>query len=56
MLNGDADKHQKGYGMQMSSDRVRLFNNEDVASVVVRDLERDGMPTGTRVEVRLKIQ
>ena len=54
-MNGDLSKDNHGYGMQISSDRVRLFNNEEIASVIVTDLEADGLPAGTRVEVKLKI-
>ena len=42
--------------MQISSDRVRLFNKEEIASVQITDLETNGVPAGTRVEVQLKIQ
>jgi ligand-binding sensor domain-containing protein/anti-sigma regulatory factor (Ser/Thr protein kinase) len=44
------------YGMQMSGDRVKYFNNEENASVVVTDLKKDGEPAGTKVQVLLKIQ
>ncbi len=54
-VNGDSLKDKNGYGMQISSDRVRLFNNEDIASVIVTDLEENGLAAGTRVEVKLKI-
>jgi len=56
--NPDQEKRENGngYGMQMSSDRIRLFNNEEIASVNVTDFEEQGKPSGTRVEVRLKIQ
>ncbi len=43
------------YGIEMSNDRVRLFNGEDKASVDITYLEKDGEPTGTRVCVTLKI-
>jgi ligand-binding sensor domain-containing protein len=56
----DAPKHnilkEKSYGMQMSQDRVRFFNNEENAAVVVTDLKKDGVATGTKVQVRLNIQ
>jgi LytS/YehU family sensor histidine kinase len=52
----EQDKKENGYGMQMSSDRIRLFNNEEIASVQVADLEDQGQPAGTRIEVRLNIQ
>jgi LytS/YehU family sensor histidine kinase len=44
------------YGMQMSQDRVKFFNNEENASVAVMDLQQDGQSAGTRVQVLLKIQ
>jgi sensor histidine kinase YesM len=44
-----------GYGMQMSMDRIKLFNEEEIASVEVTDLISDGKPAGTLVQVRLKI-
>ena len=54
-VNGDSSKDNNGYGMQISSDRVRLFNNEEIASVIITDLQANGLPAGTRVEVKLKI-
>ena len=42
-------------GMQMSSDRIRLFNKEEIASVQITDLVTEGIPSGTRVEVLLKM-
>jgi LytS/YehU family sensor histidine kinase len=44
------------HGMKMTSDRVRLFNNESEASVKITDLYQDGIPAGTKVEVQLKFQ
>jgi two-component sensor histidine kinase len=43
------------YGLQMSNDRVRLFNGENKASVDITYLEKDGEPAGTSVRVTLKI-
>ena len=54
-VNGDSSKDNNGYGMQISSDRIRLFNNEEIASVIITDLQANGLPAGTRVEVKLKI-
>jgi ligand-binding sensor domain-containing protein len=52
-----APKQEKqSYGMQMTSDRVRLFNKENKASVEITDLVSNGQPVGTRVKVLLKIQ
>jgi ligand-binding sensor domain-containing protein len=44
------------YGMQMSYDRIRLFNKEEKASVQVNDLYLDEIPTGTRVTLQLKLR
>ena len=55
-VKNDLRKGSNGYGMQISSDRVRLFNKEEIASVQITDLETNGVPAGTRVEVQLKIQ
>ena len=43
------------YGMQISYDRIKLFNKEETASVKIRDLYNDGLPAGTRVTVNLNI-
>ncbi|ANI90366.1 hypothetical protein A9P82_14350 [Arachidicoccus ginsenosidimutans] len=48
-------KNKTSYGTQMSNDRIRFFNKEEEASVSVTDLEKDGKPVGTRVEVLLKV-
>jgi ligand-binding sensor domain-containing protein/two-component sensor histidine kinase len=50
------DARRRSYGMEMSSDRVKLFNRQAQAPVTVTDLQIDGRPAGTRVEVLLKIQ
>lgn len=55
LMNGSR-KHDHSYGMQMSGERVRFFNNEEYASVVITDLKNEGKPTGTRVQVLLKTQ
>jgi hypothetical protein len=47
--------HKVSYGMQMSSDRIRLFNKEENASVKIIDLVDKGIPSGTRVEVLLNM-
>jgi len=46
---------KRSYGMEMSSERIRLFNQEEYASVTITDLEEGGTPKGTKVVVRLKI-
>lgn len=53
--NGNPKGH-RSYGMQMSGDRVKFFNNEEDASVKVTDLTSNGKPAGTRVEVLLKLK
>ncbi len=53
---GYARKQHKSYGMQMSRDRIRFFNNEKKASVSVIDLKKNGAAAGTIVKVLLKIQ
>ncbi|HZV68615.1 MAG TPA: two-component regulator propeller domain-containing protein [Saprospiraceae bacterium] len=52
--NGHSD-NKVSYGMQMSSDRVKLFNQEENASVEITDLVNKGISSGTRVEVLLKM-
>ncbi|MBK9103245.1 MAG: histidine kinase [Saprospiraceae bacterium] len=52
--NGHSDP-KVSYGMQMSSDRIRLFNKEEKASVAIIDLVDKGISSGTRVEVLLKM-
>lgn len=47
---------KRSYGMQMSRDRIKLFNKEETASIVITDLEKDGMAAGTKVQVSLNIQ
>jgi ligand-binding sensor domain-containing protein/two-component sensor histidine kinase len=47
-------KGKQSYGIQMSSDRIKLFNKEDIASIEITDLEENGQPAGTRVRLFLK--
>ncbi|MFN8305804.1 MAG: two-component regulator propeller domain-containing protein [Ferruginibacter sp.] len=49
-------KEKRSYGIQMSQERVKLFNKEENASVLIHDLVAAGNPAGTKVEVFLKIQ
>jgi len=51
----DPSNEKKSYGMEMSSERIKLFNQEEHASVTITDLEADSIPSGTRVEVLLKM-
>lgn len=46
---------EKSYGMQMSADRIRLFNKEEKPSMVINDLYINGVAAGTEVIVKLKI-
>lgn len=50
-----ARKH-RSYGLEMSLDRVRSFNRAEDWPVQITDLERDGKPAGTRVQVTLIIK
>jgi anti-sigma regulatory factor (Ser/Thr protein kinase) len=57
--NSANDSIQKGktsYGIDMSNERVKLFNVEEKASVTIIDLFDQDEPAGTKVEVLLKIQ
>ena len=54
--NKHIQKDKKSYGITMSNERVRLFNNEENASIKIIDLFEAGNPSGTRVEVLLKIE
>ncbi|MFZ1677820.1 MAG: two-component regulator propeller domain-containing protein [Saprospiraceae bacterium] len=54
--SGESGRNGQGYGMQMSSDRIRLFNDEEIASVQITDLMSDGHSSGTRIRVQLKLQ
>jgi LytS/YehU family sensor histidine kinase len=51
----DQPAEKNSYGMEMSSERIRLFNQEEHASVTITDLEENGAPKGTKVEVLLKM-
>ena len=43
------------YGLEMTLDRVRLFNKEAVPSVEINDLYENGRAAGTKVQVQLNI-
>lgn len=45
---------QKSYGIEISSDRIRLHNGNDKENLIIRDIA-DGDETGTEVQVRLKV-
>jgi ligand-binding sensor domain-containing protein/putative methionine-R-sulfoxide reductase with GAF domain len=55
-FNSQVQKEKISYGIDMSNDRVKLFNNEEKASVQIIDLLDNDKPAGTKVEVLLKIQ
>jgi ligand-binding sensor domain-containing protein len=55
-LNSQLQKEKLSYGIDMSNDRVKLFNNEEKASIQITDLLNNDKPAGTKVEVLLKIQ
>jgi len=50
-----AQNKETSYGMQMSNDRIKLFNKEEKASVQVTDLYKDGIAAGTEVRILLNI-
>lgn len=52
---GAGSAQHQSYGMEMSRDRVNLFNREEHIPVIITDLESDGHPAGTRVQVSLKL-
>lgn len=45
----------KSYGLEISYERVKLFNKETTPSVEIEDLYENGKPAGTRVQVQLNI-
>ncbi len=51
-IRQNKDSH---YGMQMSYDRIKLFNKEEIASVHIKDLYNHNIPIGTSIEVNLNI-
>jgi sensor histidine kinase YesM/streptogramin lyase len=55
-FNQTIQKEKKSYGIDMSNDRVRLFNNETIPSVQITDLFEGDNPAGTKVVVLLKIR
>lgn len=50
-----AQNKEASYGMQMSYDRIKLFNKEEKASVEITDLYKDTIAAGTAVQVLLNI-
>ncbi len=49
-------KNKISYGIDMSTERVKLFNNEEQSSVYITDLFAFGKSAGTKVTVLLKIE
>lgn len=49
-------KEKISYGIDMTNDRLKLFNNEENASLEIKDLTENNKPSGTRVTVLLKIK
>ena len=52
---GEKEMGKTSYGMQMCSERIKLFNNEEQASLHIEELHINGVPAGTKVTVLLKI-
>jgi ligand-binding sensor domain-containing protein/anti-sigma regulatory factor (Ser/Thr protein kinase) len=52
--NGKQTEKQS-YGMEMSKNRVKLFNKDENTSVVITDLYTNDIAAGTRVEVLLNM-
>ncbi len=50
-----AGKKGKSYGIEMTLERVKLFNKEATPSVEITDLYKNGQPAGTNVLVHLTI-
>ena len=55
-FNNQKLQEKTSYGICMSNDRIKLFNNEEKPSVQITDLFTGKEPAGTKVEVLLKIQ
>lgn len=47
--------NRQSFGMQISYDRIKLFNKQEVAAVDITDLYNNNVPAGTSVKVILKI-
>ncbi len=50
-----AQNKESSYGMDMSMERVKLFNKEAVASIEINDLYAQGQAAGTQIIVYLKV-
>ncbi len=49
-------KNHHSLGLHFSTERIRIFNNEETASVSIEDLFTNGEPSGTSVTVKLTIK
>ena len=52
-MNGQKNG-KTSYGMEISRERIMLFNKEEKASVRITDLQENGMPSGTQVDINLR--
>jgi len=52
---GLAQTKESHHGMQISYERIRLFNKEETGSVQVKDLYENGEAAGTEVVVNLNL-
>ena len=50
-----AQNKEASYGVQLSNDRIRLFNKEEIASVAITDLFENNTARGTMVKIQLKV-
>ena len=41
--------------MQLSEDRLSIFNKNEVSQVKITDLTNNGLPAGTRIELKVRI-
>ena len=48
-------RKEKSYGMEMSYERIKLFNKETTASVTITDLYENEKATGTNIQAHLNI-
>ncbi len=47
--------HHKSYGMDVSRERIKLFNRQEKATITITDLQSNGAVVGTKVEVILNL-
>lgn len=46
----------RSFGVEISMDRIRLFNGEETPSVKIEDISENGIALGTTVTVKLKVK